>query len=94
MAPALPRHYAVTSADNLQEVLAGAAQRSIVVLSDDGPYLLGGRGWSNRAPALSADIDLTKTPVKGRYVRFYSKGNTSDDQNHYTEVEIYGFEGK
>jgi hypothetical protein len=28
--------------------------------------------------------------VKGRYVRLYSKGNTSDDQNHYTEVEIYG----
>jgi hypothetical protein len=28
--------------------------------------------------------------VKGRYVRFYSKGNTSNEMNHYTEVEIYG----
>jgi hypothetical protein len=28
--------------------------------------------------------------VRGRYVRLYSKGNTSDDQNHYTEVEVYG----
>jgi len=28
--------------------------------------------------------------VKGRYVRFYSNGNTSDDMNHYTEIEIYG----
>ncbi len=28
--------------------------------------------------------------VKGRYVRLWSKGNTSDDQNHYTEVEVYG----
>jgi hypothetical protein len=32
--------------------------------------------------------------VKGRYVRLYSKGNTSDDQNHYTEVEVYGVPAK
>ena len=28
--------------------------------------------------------------VKGRYVRLYSGGNTADDQNHYSEVEVYG----
>jgi hypothetical protein len=28
--------------------------------------------------------------AKGRYVRLYSRGNTSDDQNHYTEVEVFG----
>ena len=28
--------------------------------------------------------------VVGRYVRLYSKGNTSDDQNHYVEVEVHG----
>jgi hypothetical protein len=28
--------------------------------------------------------------VKGRYVRFYSNGNTSNGMNHYTEVEVYG----
>jgi hypothetical protein len=28
--------------------------------------------------------------VKGRYVRLFSKGSTADDQNHYTEVEVYG----
>ena len=28
--------------------------------------------------------------VKGRYVRLYSNGNTSDELNHYCEVEIYG----
>ena len=28
--------------------------------------------------------------VKGRYVRFYSNGNTSNEMNHYTEIEIYG----
>jgi hypothetical protein len=28
--------------------------------------------------------------VKGRYIRFYSRGNTSNEMNHYTEVEVYG----
>ncbi len=28
--------------------------------------------------------------VKGRYVRLYSNGNTSDDLNHYIEVSVYG----
>jgi len=28
--------------------------------------------------------------VRGRYVRLYSNGNTSDDLNHYIEVEVYG----
>ncbi|MCX5673394.1 MAG: hypothetical protein NTX87_00140 [Planctomycetota bacterium] len=28
--------------------------------------------------------------VNGRYVRLYSRGNSSDDQNHYIEVEVYG----
>lgn len=28
--------------------------------------------------------------AKGRYVRFYSKGNTTNDLNHYVEVEVYG----
>jgi hypothetical protein len=28
--------------------------------------------------------------VMGRYVRLYSNGNTSDELNHYVEVEVYG----
>ena len=28
--------------------------------------------------------------IQGRYVRLYSKGNTSNDQNHYVEVEVHG----
>ena len=28
--------------------------------------------------------------VKARYVRLYSNGNTGNDQNFYTEVEVYG----
>ncbi|MCX6560023.1 MAG: discoidin domain-containing protein [Candidatus Aminicenantes bacterium] len=32
--------------------------------------------------------------AKGRYVRLYSDGNTSNDMNHYVEVEVYGLPGK
>jgi hypothetical protein len=32
--------------------------------------------------------------AKGRYVRLYSAGNTSNDMNHYVEVEVYGLSGK
>ena len=28
--------------------------------------------------------------AKGRYVRFYSNGNTSNDMNHLIEVEVFG----
>ena len=31
---------------------------------------------------------------KGRYVRLYSKGNTADDNNQYTEVEVWGLPAK
>ncbi|GMW00582.1 MAG: hypothetical protein AMXMBFR84_17190 [Candidatus Hydrogenedentota bacterium] len=28
--------------------------------------------------------------AKGRYVRLYTNGNTTDDANHYLEVEVFG----
>lgn len=28
--------------------------------------------------------------VQGRYIRFYSNGNSDNDLNHYIEVEVYG----
>lgn len=28
--------------------------------------------------------------IKTRYLRFYSNGNTSNDQSHYTEIEVLG----
>ena len=27
---------------------------------------------------------------KGQFVRFYSNGNTANEMNHYTEIEVYG----
>ncbi len=32
--------------------------------------------------------------ISSRYLRFYSNGSTADDQNHYTEIEVYGLPGK
>jgi hypothetical protein len=32
--------------------------------------------------------------IKGRYVRLYSNGNTTNDLNHYVEIEIYGTPAK
>jgi len=28
--------------------------------------------------------------VKGRYIRFYSKGNSADSSNHYVEIQVHG----
>jgi hypothetical protein len=33
---------------------------------------------------------LSQGSVKARYIRFYSNTNTSNDLNHYIEVEVYG----
>ena len=32
--------------------------------------------------------------ARGRYLRLYSNGNTSNDLNHYVEVEVYGTPAK
>jgi hypothetical protein len=32
--------------------------------------------------------------VKARYIRLFSNGNTSNDMNHYVEVEVYGTPAK
>lgn len=37
---------------------------------------------------------LAANGAKGRYVRLYSNGNTSDELNHYCEVEVFGSAGK
>ena len=32
--------------------------------------------------------------TEGRYVRCYTNGNTSDELNHYCEVEVFGSPAK
>jgi hypothetical protein len=43
---------------------------------------------TNEGRLISALKEGKGTP--GRYVRLYSKGNTTDDTNHYVEVEVWG----
>ena len=45
------RNIPVSSNEDLLEIIAAAPRRSVIMLSDDGPYQLGGRAWSFRAGA-------------------------------------------
>jgi hypothetical protein len=49
-----------------------------------------GLGKDNEYFELAEGKLIDAKGVKGRYVRCYSKGSTSDDQNHYIEVEVWG----
>jgi hypothetical protein len=77
----------------------------IVQVSDDGEFLTGVKTIFNNDHDNSAGMGVGKDKeyietsegrlfdpkgIQGRYVRFYSSGNTSNDLNHYIEVEIYG----
>ncbi|WP_406693378.1 serine/threonine-protein kinase [Singulisphaera sp. Ch08] len=53
-----PRELTVDSGDDLLKVLASAPPRSVVVLADDGPYLIGDRG-EDLSTARLHDRDLT-----------------------------------
>jgi len=66
-------------------------RRSYKVSIYDKDYSPRGFEYFEAAEGKLIDCKLTnKEGVKGRYVRCYSKGSTADDQNHYTEVEVYG----
>ena len=58
-APIYARNLPVSSNDDLLEVIATAPRRSVIILSDDGPYQVGGRAWSFRAPAPLTNADVT-----------------------------------
>jgi hypothetical protein len=53
-------------------------------------------GTGNDAPYIETQYGLLVpvAAVKGRYVRLYSQGNTSNDMNHYIEVEVFGSPAK
>ena len=83
----------------------GRIYRGVVVqISDDSSFKTATTIFNNdqeNQAGLGAGKDLEYTesyrgrpvPVKGirgRYVRLYSNGNTSNQMNHYIEVEVYG----
>ena len=77
----------------------------VVQVADDADFITNVQTVFNNDPDNSAGLGIGKDReyfetfegklietkgVKGRYVRLYSKGNTSNEQNHYIEVEVYG----
>jgi len=77
----------------------------IVQISDDPEFKKGVETIYNNDDNNSAELGTGSDPAyietyegrlieakghTGRYVRLYSNGNTSDELNHYIEVEVYG----
>lgn len=88
---------------------ARAYHAVIVQVSDDATFKTGVTTLYNNdadnASGLGAGTDpayietyegrlIDAKGTKGRYVRLYSSGNTSDELNHYVEVEVYGLPAK
>lgn len=82
----------------------------IVQMSDDADFVSGVKTIFNNDHDGSAGMGVgadkmyvdsfegklieTKGQVRARYIRCYSNGSTSDEQNHYIEIEVYGVPGK
>jgi len=81
----------------------------IVQVSDDADFITGVKTIYNNDHDNSSGMGLGKekeyfesaqgrviaaSGATGRYVRLYSKGSTADDQNAYTEVEVYALPAK
>jgi hypothetical protein len=77
----------------------------IVQVSDDPDFITGVKTIFNNDHDNSSGLGVGKDKeyievnegrlidprgVTARYVRLYSRGNTSNDMNHYVEVEVYG----
>ena len=56
---ALPRNIPVRPGDDLLAMIAAAPPRSIITLTDDGPYRLGGRTLGSRGPLALLNRDVT-----------------------------------
>jgi len=92
--------------DYMGAMLAGRVYRSVICQISNDPEFIDGvvtvfnNDYRNAAQfGEGTDPEYIESPygrpfavnaVKGRYVRFYSNGNTSNMMNHYTEVDVYG----
>jgi serine/threonine-protein kinase len=61
----LPRNVIVRPSDDLQSAIASAPPRSIITLTEDGPYLLAGRTGGTSGPLALVNRDLTIKPDAG-----------------------------
>jgi uncharacterized protein YjdB len=48
-----------------------------------------GAGTYNEYEETKSGLDISFSPVKARYARFYSNGSTANSSNHYVEIEMY-----
>ena len=85
---------------------ARAYKDVVIQVSDDAEFLEGVKTIFNNDDDNSAEKGVGKDKayvesnlgrliktdkgLKGRYVRLYSNGNTSNEMNHYVEVAVYG----
>ena len=89
--PAFPRTIPVSSNEDLLAILATAPPRSVIVLSDDGPYRLGGRPWSARSPSLPTDADLTiKAEAGVRPVLKFARESSGSDRRSMALLQFVG----
>jgi hypothetical protein len=69
----------------------GFSSGTSIVYNNDHDNSLGLGTGSNLAYIETNHGRIIDVPgISARYVRLHSNGNTSDELNHYTEVEIYG----
>ena len=71
-----------------KEFKKGVTHASINNDDDNSSKLGKGRDRPTSKRTMAAIVDGKGTV--GRYVRLYSNGNTSDELNHYCEVEVFG----
>src|SRR6185295_15057159 len=62
--------------------------------NDDDNSAKMGKGKDNSYVEVNHGRVIDAKGTNGRYVRLYSNGNTSDELNHYCEVEVFGTPGK
>jgi serine/threonine protein kinase len=88
---AFPRTIPVSSNEDLLATLATAPQRSVIILSDDGPYRLGGRSRSARSPSLTTDADLTiKAEAGVRPVLKFARESSGSDRRSMALLQFAG----
>ncbi|MDR1192102.1 MAG: discoidin domain-containing protein [Verrucomicrobiales bacterium] len=75
----------------------------VVQVSDDPDFISGVTTVFNSTPGAGKDFSYLETyegklidakGAKSRYVRLFSKGNTTNAANHYIEVEVWGVPAK
>ncbi len=90
-APASPRTISVGPGDDLAAAIASAPPRSVIVLSDAGPYRLAGRPWASPSASTAAGSDLTIRAETGvRPVIEYVHQPGADDRRGLAMLRFSG----